>query len=212
MGFAGHKAGVSMAAFSPAGSTVLTASQDGIARLFALETGECTRNLEGHAGRLYSATFSADGRHVLTASSDKTCRLFAADTGKCQRIFEGHGDSIYAAIFSPDAQRVLTACGDGLVRIFDNSTTTGACERTLEGSTSTAVHTVACSPGGKLILLATDDRCVKVFAFDTGECIQAFDGHGDHVYGATFAADGCRVLTASDDCTAKVFALAAGDH
>mmetsp|Transcript_72618 Transcript_72618/g.168248 ORF Transcript_72618/g.168248 Transcript_72618/m.168248 type:complete len:119 (-) Transcript_72618:15-371(-) len=58
--FAGNRLLVHSARFSPGGSKVLTASEDGCARLFASTTCECEVEFAGHAGSVTSAIFTLD--------------------------------------------------------------------------------------------------------------------------------------------------------
>merc|ERR1712083_638527 len=45
----------------------------------------------------------------------------------------------------------------------------------------------------------------------TGECMQTLKGHGDWVRSAVFSPDGCSVLTASRDETAKLWNITTGE-
>ena len=81
---------------------VLTASDDGTAKLWSAETGDCLRTFSGHGRFVKSAAFSADGASVLTASSDGTAKLWSAETGDCRRTFSGHGDAVWSAALSGD--------------------------------------------------------------------------------------------------------------
>ena len=49
---------MSSAAFSPDGELVVTASDDGTAKLWSGTSGECLRSLEGHGDEVMSAAFS----------------------------------------------------------------------------------------------------------------------------------------------------------
>jgi dipeptidyl aminopeptidase/acylaminoacyl peptidase len=72
----GHDSAVSSAAFSPDGTSIVTASLDETARIWDAKTGGTRAVLIGHDGGVYSAAFSPDGKVIVTASEDKTARLW----------------------------------------------------------------------------------------------------------------------------------------
>src|SRR5271170_3099226 len=62
---AGHRGPIRSASFSPDGTHVITASEDGTARVWDLRGKQPTfLALEGHQKQVNSATFSPDGAHV----------------------------------------------------------------------------------------------------------------------------------------------------
>jgi WD40 repeat protein len=63
--------------FSPDGARILTASEDGTARLWDRD-GKPLAILEGHTDVVKSAVFAPDGGRILTASFDHTARLWEA--------------------------------------------------------------------------------------------------------------------------------------
>ena len=54
---------------------VLTASEDGTAKIWDASTGECKLTLAGHNGWVLSAVFSPDGTSVVTSSNDGTAKI-----------------------------------------------------------------------------------------------------------------------------------------
>ena len=115
-----HGGPVYCAAFSLDGARVLTASDDGTAKIWDLKTGSSI-GLRGHKYPVSSATFSPDGSRVVTASSDYTARIWDASTGKAIAVLRGHGDNVRPHAFSPDGARVVTFSEDKTARIWDVS-------------------------------------------------------------------------------------------
>jgi WD40 repeat protein len=76
--FQGHTAAIDSATFSSDGQRILTASQDGTARLWGVQGKQIMifGSNKDHMPGLYSAVLSPDGQYVLTASLDKAARLW----------------------------------------------------------------------------------------------------------------------------------------
>jgi hypothetical protein len=72
----GHTRSVFSGVFSPDGQRIATASDDGTARIWDVQTGKTTAVLAGHAGTVWSAGFSPHGQRVVTASDDGTARIW----------------------------------------------------------------------------------------------------------------------------------------
>ena len=64
------------AAYSPDGKYIVTASDDGTARIWDAATGQEVRQLSGHTDWVLSAAYSPDGKHIVTASGDRTARIW----------------------------------------------------------------------------------------------------------------------------------------
>ena len=65
-----------------------------------------------HQGQVVYAAFSPDGTRVVTASWDNTARVWDAATGKPVTGPLEHQGQVYSAAFSPDGTRVVTASRD----------------------------------------------------------------------------------------------------
>jgi hypothetical protein len=67
--------------FNPAGTRIVSGSNDGTARVWDAATGASLAELRGHTGWVNSAAFSPDGTQIVTASDDNTARLWDAVNG-----------------------------------------------------------------------------------------------------------------------------------
>ena len=117
---------VNSVVFSPAGGRVVTASDDGSARVWSLHNRTPVRVLR-HRGPVHTAVFSPDGTLVLTASEDGTAQIWQARTGAHLRTLHEAGP-VTSAAFSPDGTLVLTT-GDRAARVW--RARTGAAVRAL---------------------------------------------------------------------------------
>jgi len=114
-----HQGEVELAQLSPDGQPVVTASNDGTARLWDAVSGKPLGEPMKHEGIVNSAQFSPDGQRVVTASWDQTARLWDAASGKPLGEPMKHEGPVADAQFSPDGQRVVTASEDKTVRLWD---------------------------------------------------------------------------------------------
>lgn len=63
------------------------------------------------------------------------------------------------------------------------------------------------TPDGQRVVLASDDRALKVWDLENGRVIASLEGHGGTVRACAVTLDGRRVVSASDDRTLKVWDL-----
>ncbi|MGE5340991.1 MAG: NACHT domain-containing protein [Candidatus Omnitrophota bacterium] len=197
-----HSGAVRACAFSPDGTTVLSASDDHTLKLWDSGTGREIHTLTGHKDIVWGCAFSPDGRTVLSASSDRTLKLWNAGTGREIRTFSGHTNWVYACAFSPDGTTVLSASWDHTLKLWD--TETGREIRTLIGHNDSVLGCTF-SPDGTTVLSASRDHTVKLWGTRTGREIRTFTGHTYSVNDCAFSPDGTTVLSASDDQTLKLW-------
>ncbi|OQV10217.1 WD domain-containing protein, partial [Cladophialophora immunda] len=72
------------------------------------------------------------------------------------------------------------------------------------------VNNVVFSPDGSRVASGSDDKTVRVWDVQTGECQHTLEGHSDWVRDVVFSPDGSRVVSGSDDNTVRVWDLQTG--
>lgn len=58
-------------------SFLLSASLDGVVRIWENETGNCSLCLAGHREPVYSVSYSPDGKFIATGSSDRCVNIWS---------------------------------------------------------------------------------------------------------------------------------------
>ncbi|HET9671809.1 MAG TPA: AAA family ATPase [Actinomycetota bacterium] len=111
----GHSKLIQDVAFGPDGK-VVTASFDGTAKVWDLESRLELTTLRGHSGVLLGVAMSPDGALVATGSLDGTAKLWDLATGDVLTLF-GHDIVVNTVTFSPDGRFLATASGDGTVAL-----------------------------------------------------------------------------------------------
>jgi WD40 repeat protein len=198
---------VNSVAFSPDGTTALSASADGTLKIWDLTTGQCLKTIEGHDSGINSVAYNHDGRTVLSGSWDNTLKLWDISTGQCLKTLLGHDYGVISVAFSPDGKAALSGSADNTLKLWDIAT--GKCIKTFTGHTA-YVTSVAFSPDGKTVLSGSGDKTLKLWDIATGQCIEIFSGHSSDVTSVAFSPDGKTALSGSDDKTHKIWDIATG--
>jgi WD40 repeat protein len=201
-------------ALSPDGRLALAGGEDGIARLWDVQTGEELRQFKGHEGPIQSLAFSPNGRRILTGSKDKTARVWDTDKGTELARFQEHGDWVRSVAFSPDGKRALTACvgpsaGDNTVRLWDAAN--GKELQVLRGHEK-PVSCAAFTPDGLRAVSGGDDYTVRLWDLADGRELRKCTGHEAFIYSVAVSGDGRVAASAAFDRTMRLWDLDSGEE
>lgn len=200
----GHTETVRNAAFSPDGSSILTAGCDRTLRLWNASTGQEIRRYVGPGKEFLCCTISPDGVSIAGGSGDATTCLWQIDNaGAEDQCLRGHTVAVHQVSFSRDGKRLLTAGLDGTVRIWNVAT--GTQERCFR--IGAPVNSAMWSPGETTILVGRNDKLVQLLNAETGEKIKLLSGHTDAVMCVCFLPDGKRAISAGHDATMRLWDL-----
>jgi WD40 repeat protein len=197
----GHAGTLWAAAFAPDVALLVTASDDGTARLWDAASGAELAVLR-HDGLVNQVVFAPDGRRLLTASTDNSARLWDAATGAPVATLKGHEGFVQSAAFSADGRRIVTASWDNTARLWDAAA--GAPQAVLRGHASWVTAASFSHDGTRVVTASTDDTA-RLWDATSGAAIAVLLGHEGRLTSAAFAPDGQRVVTASEDRTVRLW-------
>ncbi|AUX42426.1 uncharacterized protein SOCE26_038580 [Sorangium cellulosum] len=187
----GHEREVVRVGFSPDGQRIVSASEDGTARIWRTDGGGEPVVLAGHGGPVHTAAFSPDGARIVTASEDGTARVWRAD-GKGEPILlEQPGREVDSAEFSPDGAHVLVGTGEAAVVWRADGNGAPVVLETRHAQ----IKTPAFSPDGTRVATGSADRTVKVWHTGPGEPVRLCDRYQGSAMSAALSPDGTRALT-----------------
>ncbi len=188
-GTLGQLSSINSAEASPNGRMVVTAANDGTARLWDIRSG---REIVHPQDCGFSASFEYSCLTIGVVAST---------------VEAGTAGFLEAAAFSPDGQAVATAGPAGSAFVFD--ATNGRNLVSLRGHTQ-RVFDVAFSPDGSRLVTAGEDDTARVWDRNSGRELAVLRGHRGNVNAATFTPDGRGVATASEDGTARLWQANSG--
>jgi WD40 repeat protein len=207
-------------AFSPDGTTVVTAGDDQLIHTWSAENGAAFDVLKGQNAAITSLVFAPNGELISTAGESASLAWNLTPEWKLERTI-GSGsagspltDRVNAVAFSPDGKQVATGSGEpsrgGELKLWD--VTNGQLVRDFPKVHSDAVLSLEFSPDGKLLASGAADKMARVCDLATGKIVRNFEGHTHHVLGVSWSADGRTLATAGADGMVKVWDFITGDR
>ena len=204
----GHANSVSVVAWSPDGSCLVSASHDGTVRLWDGCFGKQLQTYTGHTGGVRSVAWSPDGRRVASGSEDKTVRLWDARSGQLLHNYMGHTDMVWSVAWSPDGRGVASGSNDKTVRVWDARS--GQLLYNYMGHTD-IVGSIAWSPDSRSVASASKDGTVRLWDVRSGQLLQTYAGHTHGVRSIVWSPDGSCLASASDDQTVQLWDARSGE-
>jgi len=146
---------------------LISACKDGTTMLREGDTGDWIGSFMGHKGAVWGATLTADAEFAATAGSDFTAKLWDAKSGQELQSY-AHKHIVRSVDFSNDNKWLLTASNEKLLKIYDVNVPTEPL-KIFTGHTGAVKKAIFMD--SKRLVSASDDKTVKIWSVETGECL-----------------------------------------
>jgi WD40 repeat protein len=213
----GHKKRIYAVTFSPDGTKIASAGEEGIACVWNVATGARLAECRGHTSKIRSLAFCADGSRLVTTSADGTVRQWNSATGlQIEPPFDHHTGEVLAAAYSPDGEWVASGGADRTVRLWQAKDRQEVA--VLHGHRG-AVNELAFTADGRRLASVSQnagldwagDDSVGVWEVDRAPGLPVLRGHTSYVYPVAFSPDGRWIASGSWDHFVRLWDAATGE-
>lgn len=181
----------------PAANRLAAASENGVIRIWNLDTKAEPTVLTGHDGIVSSIAWNSNGRWLASGGYDSTIRIWDVQSGSCKHVLR-HLYSVYSVAWSPDGRWLASASEDRTVKIWDATTLAEVfCYR---GHT-TQVVALTWSPDSTTVASSGYDQAIRIWNAATGKTSLVLHGHTSNIAQVLWSPDGKRVASVGTDST-----------
>ncbi|MBX3398254.1 MAG: protein kinase [Gemmataceae bacterium] len=191
----GHMGRVNWASFNQDGTRIVTGSSDRTAKVWDAKTGVEMITLKGHTGSVNGASFSPDGTRIVTGSGDKTAKVWEAKTGAETLTLKGHTEFRRKTVPLPAAPNEMPAPKP-------------LAPKSNEKKVAFQVYSTGESDirdPSQLLQSIAPSLAVRLQPIEEWPQRPMGNVGPGFVHAASFSPDGMRIVTCSDDGTAKIW-------
>jgi WD40 repeat protein len=176
----GHNRKVWHVEYNPDGTHLVTASEDGSARIWDAASGALNHDLK-HGAWVRQARYSPNGKHLITCATDGIIRTWDAESGSELNRYNGHASPVIGVAFNRSGSHLASVSEDSRVRLW-KCETDGPLWTTPRQPTS--LNDACFSPDGSRIAIALGmrawnetDYLAKIFTPAAPDGVVTCDGH-----------------------------------
>lgn len=187
------------------GKLVVGGCEDGVVRVFDVNSRIVLRQFTGHSQAVHVTRFLSDNTSVVSCSDDKTVRRWDVPSQQEIGCWQGHTDHVRCGVAgkNKDSYSFISGSYDHTVKIWDARS--NQCVMTMDHGFP--VEAVLPLPGGSLIVSAGDNKIVIWDLLSGGRSVHSFSNHQKAITSLCLDSSSSRLISASLDQSVKFFNL-----
>lgn len=197
-------------AITPDGSHIATGMDDSVIRIWNYKTGSLFSKLAGHEDTPWSLSYSPDGRRLVSGSADNVAIIWDVFNEVQPELLQlrGHDADVWSVMYSPDGRYIASGATDSSVRVWDADTGE---QMHVFNTSSTSIMQVHWTPDSRRVVSCAnmEGKCWDV---QSGQETTTFTGHEGAIWCMNISAEGDRLITGSEDHTARIWDLGSGQE
>jgi WD40 repeat protein len=198
-------------ALSPDKKTLAVAAAEGPIQVFDLASGQIAKTLAGHMGPVTGLRFQSNGARLASSGADKTLRVWDMASGQPVARIEGSLVSpIESVALHPSGNQAASGAADGQIATWKLDV---PAPRALGAADEAAATVATVSRDGRWLAtagLAGGKPAILIRDVASGAVAKTLIGHEGQITALAFSADNNRLVSGSQDKTARVWNLADG--
>lgn len=224
----GHEKPVWALAFHPDGQTLASGSEDTTVRLWDVEKGTETFNLNADLDKksrhpINAVVFSPNGKLVAAVNGNGQLQVWNPGLEKAKRLVVGldaHPSSTaYQVAFGEDTSVIYTSGSDNKAKHWvgvgpdGESLPNHGRPTPIEGHTSN-VTALAVTRDGKFLATGSSDKTIRLWDVSTGTArlARVYQGHSEEVSSLAFSPDGRTLASGSSDQSVRLWRVSLSDE
>jgi WD40 repeat protein len=192
----GYQGEVFSATFSPNGRYLAVGFNEGIVRIWEVQSWKIIATLNENENDVTAVAFSPDGKTLATADSQKRIILWDTDTWAKKTRLKAYG-GVNALAYNKDGSRLAVASSDDVVQIWDIGSNDF---KKLKGH-NRKVNALAFSPDSARLVTGSNDDSIILWDSREGKKLNQAKVHNGSVTKVAFSNDGKLILSGSSDNT-----------
>lgn len=195
---AGGVVGVTAVCADNAGQRLLTGGSDGLVRVWLITGVKCSleASMKEHKASVNCIVVSHDDMECVTASDDGSCIVW--DLVRSIRRNIMYGQTYFRAMeYYVDESQLLSCGSDKSITYWDSVECHAI--REVAGSRTAELNSLSISPDGRFFATGGNDRILKVWDYDRGECVAVGLAHSCSITKVRVSPDGKTIVSVGDE-------------